>query len=64
MEEEKKLIEWKGTVLAIATLIFSVFFFNYYSDDLYYSTLGAIMSALLVWGTYLVMRVMFLALKN
>lgn len=64
MNEQKRLFEWKGTVLAIATFIFSLLFFFYYSYEFYYSFLGALMTGALVWATYLIMRIMLLALKN
>ena len=64
MNEQKRIIEWKGTVLAIATFVFSLLFFFYYSYELYYSFLGALMTAALVWATYLIMRIMLLSLEN
>jgi signal transduction histidine kinase len=64
MNEHKRIIEWKGNVVALGTFLFSILFFFYYSYEFYYSFLGALMTAALVWATYLILRIMLLALKN
>ncbi len=55
------LFEWKGYTLAFATLVFTVLFYYSYSSNFYYSIVGALFTAALVWGSYLVIRMIYLA---
>lgn len=61
MPNDEKLFEPIGYVIGVGTFLFSTFFFYYYSGDLYYSVLGAILSALMVWLSYVIMRLLFIA---
>lgn len=61
MGNGSSLFEWKGYALAVATLVFTVLFYYYYSYDFYYSLVGALFSAAMVWGSYLVIRMIYLA---
>jgi hypothetical protein len=58
------LFEWKGYLLTLLSFLFTLIFYYYYSADLYYSFVGALFSAGLVWGSYLVIRMIILTARG
>lgn len=61
MVSSDRLFEPIGYSLGIVTFLFSTLLFYNFSADLYYSLLGAFLSALMVWLSYVIMRLLFLA---
>ena len=61
MDTQGKLFEPIGYGVGIATFLLSTILFYYYSADLYYSLLGAFLSALMVWLSYVIIRLLLLA---
>lgn len=61
MLTNEKLFEPVGYAIGIFTLLISTIFFFYYSQELYYSALGAILAAMMVWLSYVIMRLLYLA---
>jgi CHASE2 domain-containing sensor protein len=55
------LIDRWSIVFTLASLIFSFGLFRSYSGESYFSILAALMTAGLVFASYLIMRVFFLA---
>lgn len=58
------LFEWKGYAILFATFVFTLLFYYSYSADWYYSFYGAFFSAVMVWGSYLVIRMIYLASRS
>lgn len=63
MDDKPKVFEWMGYTIALATLIFSVFYYYMQSADLYFSTIGAIFTALLVWMSYIIIRLLLISAR-
>ena len=61
MLTNERLFEPFGYAVGIFTLIISTIFFYYYSADFYYSFIGAILAAMMVWLSYVIMRLLYLA---
>jgi hypothetical protein len=61
MPSSEKLFEPVGYFIAVATTAFSTVLFYYYSSDLYYSLLAAFLSGLMVWLSYIIMRLLYIA---
>jgi hypothetical protein len=61
MVKGDRLFEPIGYSVGIITFLVSTVLFYNFSADLYYSLLGAFLSALMVWLSYVIMRVLFLA---
>lgn len=61
MPANEKLFERIGYSIGIGTFLFSTLFFYYYSDEFYYSFLGALLSALMVWLSYIIIRLLYIA---
>lgn len=64
MTNSTSLFEWKGYLVTFVSLIFSLILFYSYTYDLFYSLFGAALSAGLVWGGYLVIRMIILAVRD
>jgi hypothetical protein len=59
-----KLFEWKGIAIAIVALICTFFLFLNYTSQFFYSFFGSVVTAILVWCAYIVLRMLFLAWKE
>jgi len=63
MNGKPKVFEWLGYTVALVTFFFSIVVFYHYSDDLYYSWLAAFLSAMLVWLSYIIIRMLVMAMR-
>ncbi len=61
METKRSLLEWKGIALAIVTYIITFVLFFYSTNELFYCVFAALLTAAIVWGTYIVIRLCYLA---
>ena len=64
METGSRLFEWKGYFVCILSFFFLLTMYYKYTDELFYSTFGAVLSAWLVWGAYIVIRMIILAIRE
>ena len=63
-DQSKKLFEWKGYVVGIASVIFTYILFMSYTAEPFYCFIAAIITAGIVWGSYLVIRIMMITMKS
>lgn len=61
MDYREHLFEPIGYGVAFTSFFFSLFFFYFYSADLYYSALGAFLAALMIWLSYVILRLLYMA---
>ena len=64
MTNYSSLFEWKGYVSGFASFFLSLMLYYSYSLDFSYSLVGAAFTGALVWGSYLVIRMMILAARE
>jgi len=64
MEEELRLFEWKGYAVGILSFFVTLIFFYSYTAEFFYCFLAAIISAFFFWGSYLVIRMVILAIRK
>lgn len=64
MDEKPRVIEQVGTVVAGATFLLSLMLYYHYSDDFWYSLPVALMTVGVVWPSYIVLRWIYLAIKE
>jgi len=64
MENSSSLFEWKGYALTFVILLFSLILFYSYTYDFFYSLVGAVFSAGMAWGGYLIIRMIVLAARD
>lgn len=61
---QDKIFEPIGCVVAIATLFFSLFLFYHYTDVFWGSLAAACMAAAWAWATYIILRMILLAIRR
>lgn len=64
MGTSSSFLEWKGYVIAAVSFLISLILYFNYTLEFFYSLIGASFTAGLVWGSYLVIRMIFLAAKE
>ena len=62
--EKEKVIEPIGFIVAITSFIFSFLIYFYYSFELLGSLFAAFLTAAIVWATYIVLRWVYLAIRE
>ena len=61
MDTKHTILEWKGYAIGVFTFICSLILFYNWSDEMYYSAFGAFLFAAIIWGSYIVLRLIVLA---
>lgn len=64
MENNKKLIEWKGGTFGVFAFLVTLLFCFQFETNTFYSFLTATLASGLIWGSYIVMRMIFLATRK
>lgn len=64
MESKLNLLEWKGYATGAGTFIITLLLFYHWSGGFTYSVFGAALFAAIIWGSYLVIRLIILAFRS
>jgi hypothetical protein len=63
MKNQHPVFEMKGYILAVATFLFTLVLFFSYTQELMWCLIASLINAGIVWGSYLIMRLCYLASK-
>ena len=64
MNKDAKVFEWMGWVILLVSFIGCYLFFNSYADESYYSFMAAFLSAMMVWMSYIIIRMLVIAMRK
>ena len=64
MNDDAKIFEWVGWTIALVTFIGCYLFYNSNADESYYSIIAAFLSAMMVWMSYIIIRMLVIAMRK
>jgi len=61
MDNTKPIFEKKGYLIALLTFVVTFFLFYAWTSELLWCLIASIINAAIMWGTYIVIRMCYLA---
>lgn len=63
-DRSTKLFEWKGYAVCTASFILTYVLFMSYTAEPFYCLIAALITAAIIWGSYLVIRLMIITSRS